>query len=163
MADLTAIQRIAITRSRCPLVQWEAWDDDDDGFARFASGRLGAFLPAEVGQIVRSEVATAVKIAPRRFWLLSRNSDALPRGLPENLGAELDLGEGRERVDIRTPALRDVLAQCLAVDWDRTLDRAVFAPLHRIPVMFTRESTERGTFIVPRTFAQSIVDWLEDC
>ena len=56
-----------------------------------------------------------------------------------------------------------MLAQCLAVDWDLTLDRATFAPIHRIPVMFSRNSRENGTFIVPRTFARSIVDWLEDC
>ena len=163
MADPTAIQGITITRSCCPLVQWQAWGDDDDGFARFAAGRLGASLPAEVGQIVKSDGVTAVKIAPRRFWLLASDPDAVPRGLPGTLGAELDLGEGRERIDIRTPALRDVLVQCLAVDWDRTQDRAVFAPLHRVPVMFTRGSTEHGTLVVPRTFAQSIADWLEDC
>lgn len=163
MAEPGVNDRITITRSSCSLVQWEAWDDAAERFAQFAADRLGGPLPEEVGRIFRSGAVMGVKLAPRRYWLFSRDRTDLPRGLPGDVGAELDLSEGRERIDLRTPRLRDVLAQCLAVDWDRTLDRATFAPMHRIPVMFTRSSPEEGTFVIPRTFARSIVDWLEDC
>jgi sarcosine oxidase subunit gamma len=158
-----AIDRIVITRLACPLMQWDAWGDISEGLGAFAADRLGGPLPGEVGGVAVLGAVTAVKTAPRRFWLLAADRASLPRGLPADLGAELDLGEGRERIDIRTPRLRDVLAQCLAVDWDRTPDRATFAPMHRVPVMFSRRSAEEGTFLVPRTFAQSIVEWLEDC
>jgi sarcosine oxidase subunit gamma len=158
-----AIDRPTISRSSCPLMQWDAWNDVSEGFGTFATQRLGGALPAEVGSIATFGAVTAVKIAPRRFWLFSADRAALPRGVPAELGAELDLSEGRERIDIRTSRLRAVLAQCLAVDWDHTRDRATLGPLHRIPVMFSRHSAEEGTFVVPRTFAQSIVDWLEDC
>jgi len=163
MAELAGASPIAITRSPCPLVQWESWADTGAGFDEFASARLGLSLPKDVGRIAGSDRVTAVRIAPRRCWLFAGDRDALPRGLPQELGTELDLSEGRERIDVGTPRLRDVLGQCLAVDWDRTQDRAVLAPMHRIPVLFIRRSTEDGTFVVPRTFAQSIVDWLKDC
>jgi sarcosine oxidase subunit gamma len=163
MAEARAIDRITITRSSCTLMQWDAWGDVSGAFADFAADRLGGPLPGEVGAIAILGAVTAVKAAPRRFWLIVKDRNLLPGGLPGELGAELDLSEGRERIDVRALRLRDVLAQCLAVDWDRTLDRATFAPMHRIPVMFSRKSAEEGTFVVPRTFAQSIVDWLQDC
>lgn len=159
MAEASTIARMSISRSACPLVQWDVWDASAGNVRDFAVDRLGGPLPGEVGQMAALGATTAVKVSPRRFWLFT----ATRPGLPAGLGAELDLCEGRERLALRTPHLRGVLAQCLAVDWDRTLGRAAFAPMHNIPVMFSRSSAEEGVFVVPRTFARSIVDWLEDC
>lgn len=161
MAELRAAA--GITRSPCLLVQWEAWNGLSPEFGEFARERLGGYLPGEIGEVRVVGAVTAVKAAPRRFWLFGNDPDDLPCGLPPALGAEVDLREGRERILVRSPRLRDILAQCLAVDWDTTLDRAIFAPMHRIPVMFTRNSADEGTFVVPRTFSRSIVDWLEAC
>jgi sarcosine oxidase subunit gamma len=162
MAETATMDRIEIVRSACPLVQWDAWAGSIAAFEAFAAGTLGSALPAAVGEIAAIGAVSAVRVAPRRFWLFA-DREALPCGVPAELGCELDLGEGRERITLSTPRLRDVLAQCLAVDWDRTLGVATFASFHRIPVMFTRSSAEDGQFVVPRTFARSIASWLEDC
>ncbi|WP_454857016.1 sarcosine oxidase subunit gamma [Rhizobium binxianense] len=163
MAETATMDRIEIIRFACTLVQWDAWGGSTAAFEAFATRELGSPLPAAVGGIAAIGAVSAVRVAPRRFWLFAAERDALPRGVPTELGCELDLGEGRERIALRTPRLRDVLARCLAVDWDETLGVATFASLHRIPVMFTRSSAEEGQFVVPRTFARSIASWLEDC
>jgi len=163
MAEAMTTERIMITRSACPLVQWDAWDSCSSEFSEFAADRLGGPLPDEVGRITPYCTRMVIKAAPRRFWIFAPQPEDLPHGLPVALGTELDLSEGRMRLEVRTPRLRDVLAQCLAIDWDETLNRAAFAKMHRIPVMFSRNSADEGAFVVPRTFAQSIHEWLEDC
>ena len=163
MVDPRKIDRLTIRRSSCPLVQWDFWETNADRFAAFAAERLGTALAAEVGQISVQGAVTIVKTAPRRFWIFAPEPRDLPLGVPADLGTELDLSEGRVRIEVQSPELRDVVAQCLAIDWEETLNRATFAQMHRIPVMFTRRSAEEGEFVVPRTFAQSIAEWLEDC
>ena len=82
MAETRTIERIAMTRSSCPLLQWDAWDDPFKAFGDFAADRLGGSLPGQVGQMAVLAEVTAVKVAPRRFWLVARTGDDLPRGLP---------------------------------------------------------------------------------
>jgi heterotetrameric sarcosine oxidase gamma subunit len=163
MVEAIAIDRIQISRTACPMIQWDPWDAGSAAFASFAAERLGGALPTKVGETETLGPVTVVKAGPRRFWFLCAGRASLPRGLPPELGAELDLSEGRERLVVRTPHLRDVLSQCMAIDWNETLGRAAFASLHRIPVMFMRHSVEEGIFVVPRTFTRSVVEWLEGC
>lgn len=163
MVEAVAIDRIQISRTACPMIQWDLWDAGSATFSSFAAERLGGALPARVGETATLGPVTVVKAGPRRFWFLCADRASLPRGLPPELGGELDLCEGREQLVLRTRRLRDVLSQCLAIDWNETLGRATFTSLHRIPVMFMRHSAEEGIFVVPRTFSRSIVEWLEGC
>ncbi len=156
-------EHIAVARRACPLVQWDIWEPRAVAVAGHAAAAFGAALPEAVGEIVIRDGVSAIRVAPRRFWFMADDASRLPRGLPVELGTALDLGEGRIRLDLETDRLREVVAQCIALDWEETKGRASFTAFHRVPVMFTRDTDVRGAFLVPRTFCQSLAEWIEGC
>ena len=162
MVDIPSAARMVLKQSPCPLIQCDAWDGALGAFEPALAREIGCPLPKQVGEMVGREGLKVVRAGPRRFWIFPEGrSSAIGSGIPAELGCRLDLGEGRVRIEIAAPDLREVISRCLAIDWDRTLEFAAFSSLHRIPVMFTRSSEREGEFVVPRSFAKSIFAWLE--
>jgi sarcosine oxidase subunit gamma len=162
MAEISALE---LSVADCPLVQVEAWDGTSE---QFQSDLLRAFeiaLPATVGETIRQPSLRAIKVAPRRFWLLYDTPGRPPIEVDPDLGSVTHLGEGRIRVRLRGDRLPSVLAGCIAVDWHSpttALGNAIQTSFHHIPVLFVRTGEAECELIVPRSFARSILDWLGD-
>ncbi|WEX91147.1 sarcosine oxidase subunit gamma [Sinorhizobium garamanticum] len=164
MVETSSAKRMVLKQLPCPLIQCDAWDGALAAFEAALAREIGGALPTQVGEIAGRDGLKVVRAGPRRFWIFPRErSSTIASGIPPELGCRLDLSEGRIRIEVSTPDLCDVVSKCLAIDWDRTLGLATFSSLHRIPVMFTRSSERDGEFVVPRSFARSISEWLEEC
>lgn len=162
MAEVSALE---LSVADCPLVQIEAWDGTSEQFQSDLSRTFGIALPATVGETIRQASLRAIKVTPRRFWLLYDTPGRPPVEMDPDLGSVTDLGEGRIRVLLRGDRLPDVLAGCIAVDWHSPAvapGKVVQTSFHGVPVLFVRTGETECELIVPRSFARSILDWLED-
>jgi sarcosine oxidase subunit gamma len=149
----------------CPLVQLEAWDGRSQQLEAVLSGTLGIALPGTVGEIVRHQNLRAIKVAPRRFWLLYDAPGREPIAMDPDVGSVVDLGEGRTRLRLSGSRLPDVLAKCIAVDWQSPAvapQKASQTSFHGVPVLFLRTGEAECELLVPRSFSRSILDWLGD-
>nr|WP_246252112.1 sarcosine oxidase subunit gamma [Mesorhizobium camelthorni] len=147
------------------LVQIEAWDGTFEQFQSDLSRTFGIALPATVGETVRQPSLRAIKVAPRRFWLLYDTSGGPSVEVDPDLGALTHLGEGRIRVRLCGDRLPGVLAGCIAVDWRSQAvapGKAIQTSFHGVPVLFVRTGEAECELIVPRSFSRSILDWLKD-
>ncbi|WP_331375886.1 hypothetical protein [Sinorhizobium chiapasense] len=164
MVEMSSAKAMVLKQLPCPLIQCDAWEGTLAAFEPALARQFGGALPTQVGGIAERDGMKVVRAGPRRFWIFpAERASAIASGIPPELGCRLDLSEGRIRIEVTTPDLRDVVSKCLAIDWERTLGVATFSSLHRIPVMFTRSSEHDGAFVVPRSFARSISEWLEVC
>jgi sarcosine oxidase subunit gamma len=166
MADLATPTDFSLSASDCPLVQIEGWDDALEKFEASLSQALGTPLPALVGETVRHADSLIVRIAPRRFWLISTGASQAPSpAVDAELGCQVPLGEGRVRFTMTGARVPKVLSACIAVDWHSPAaapGRALHTSFHHIPVLFVRTSEAECELIVPRSFARSVQDWLAD-
>ncbi|UWU17845.1 hypothetical protein N2599_21215 (plasmid) [Rhizobium sullae] len=160
MVEIHSSEPMVLKQSPCPLIQYEAWDLELRSFEAALAQKIDGPVPGRVGEIAVRDDLKVVRAAPRRFWLFPAARGAGAFSIPPELGYGLDLSEGRVRIQVITPHLRDLLSTCLPIDWDTTEGVATFSSFHRIPIMFTRSSDFEGEFIVPRSFARSISHWL---
>jgi heterotetrameric sarcosine oxidase gamma subunit len=162
MAEVAALE---FSAADCQLVQIEAWDGRIEQFKSDLSRTFGIALPATVGETIRQPSLRAIKVAPRRFWLLYDTPGEPPIEVDPDLGSVTDLGEGRIRVRLCGDRLPRVLAGCIAVDWHSPAvapSKAIQTSFHGVPVLFVRTGEAECELVVPRSFARSILDWLED-
>lgn len=160
MAEASELE---LSVSDCPLVQLDAWDGRTEQFQSDVLRTSGIALPAAVGGTIRQQDLRAIKVAPRRFWLLYDVSGKRPIAIDPELGSSLDTGEGRIRIRVSGSRLADVLAGCIAVDWRSPAaapGKAVHVSFHHVPVLFVRTGEAECELVVPRSFARSILDWL---
>ncbi|MBZ7924282.1 hypothetical protein LAC81_26515 [Ensifer adhaerens] len=162
MPKLQSSESLTVTVSNCPIVQLDAWAGELSAFESKVAQDIGGPLPAETGQITVHGDLTIARARPGRFWVFSANAP-FKLSIPPELGCALHLSEGRIRIKVGAANLRRVVSKCLAIDWEASEGVATFTSMHRIPVLFMRSSASDGEFIVPRTFAQSIQEWLEEC
>lgn len=162
MAEISALE---LSVADCPLVQVEAWDGTFGQFQLDLSRTFGIALPATVGETIRQPNLRAMKVAPRRFWLLYDTPGRSPIEVNPDLGSVTHLGEGRIRVRLRGDRLPDILAGCIAIDWHSPAvapGKVVHTSFHGVAVLFVRTGEAECELIVPRSFARSILDWLKD-
>jgi heterotetrameric sarcosine oxidase gamma subunit len=162
---VTEVPAFILSVADCSIVQFEAWDGRSQQLEAVLSGTLGIALPGTVGETVRHQNLRAIKVAPRRFWLLYDAPGGEPVAVDPDLGSVVDLGEGRTRLRLSGPSLPDVLAKCIAVDWQSPAaapGRAIQTSLHGVPVLFLRTGEAECELLVPRSFSRSIADWLGD-
>jgi sarcosine oxidase subunit gamma len=161
MADLATPTDFSLSVSDCPLVQIEGWDGT---FESNLSQALGTLLPALVGETVRHADSFIVRIAPRRFWLISNGASQAPSpAVDPELGCLVPLGEGRVRFTMTGARVPKILSACIAVDWHSPAaapGRALHTSLHHVPVLFVRTGAADCDLIVPRSFARSLSDWI---
>jgi sarcosine oxidase subunit gamma len=155
-----------LSTADCPILQIEAWDGAMERFETSLSQELGAALPALVGETVRHADAVIVRVAPRRFWLISESDAEVPSpGIDPELGCSVSLREGRVRFPMTGARLPEVLSACIAIDWlspAAAPGRAVQTSFHRVPVLLIRTAADACDLLVPRSFARSLAEWLVD-
>ncbi|CAM5555748.1 hypothetical protein ATER59S_04589 [Aquamicrobium terrae] len=153
-----------MTVEPCPVLQVEGWPAALAAFEAELSRQLGGVLPAGVGETVQLGRWLAIRIAPRRLWLVGEGAFP-PLSMDPELGCAVALGEGRMRLSLRGRHVFDILAACVAVDWDAPQagpGRAVQTGFHRVPVLALRIAPDACDLIVPRSFAQSLEDWVAE-
>jgi heterotetrameric sarcosine oxidase gamma subunit len=164
MADLATPTDFSLSVSDCPLVQIEGWDGTLEKFEANLSQALGTPLPALVGETVRHADSLIVRVAPRRFWLISTGASQAPSpAVDPELACLIPLGEGRVRFTMTGARVQKVLSACIAVDWHSPAaapGRALHTSLHHVPVLFIRTGAADCKLIVPRSFATSLSDWI---
>lgn len=147
----------------CAILQVECWAGSREAFEAAISAQLGGELPAEVGETAHLAGLQAVRIAPRRCWLVG---DTLPvLSLAPEAGCALPLPEGRTRLRLSGRHVLDVLSACVAIDWNAPQaapGRAVQTGFHRVPVLVLRKAPDACDLLVPRSFARSLTDWISE-
>ncbi|MDX8466879.1 sarcosine oxidase subunit gamma [Mesorhizobium sp. VK23B] len=149
----------------CTILQVEGWPETQAACESELSRQLGAALPADFGEAAAVGGWFAVRIAPRRFWLIADDGSKPNWSIDPALGCSVSLGEGRMRLKLRGPHTFDVLKACVAIDWDSPQARpgsALQTGFHHVPVLLLRTGAEACDIFAPRSFAQSLVDWLAD-
>ena len=148
-----------LSRSRAGTARWS-------GSSSSLSQALGTTLPALVGETVRHADTLIVRVAPRRFWLISDGASQAPSpAVDPELGCSVALSEGRVRFTMTGARVPKILSACVAVDWlspATAPGRALHASFHHVPVLFIRTGAADCDLIVPRSFAKSLSDWIAE-
>lgn len=148
----------------CAILQAECWPQSSVAFEADLSRQLGGTLPASVGETALLAGCQAIRIAPRRVWLVGDGT--LPSLFVDpELGCTVPLGEGRMRLKLRGRHVFDILAACVAVDWASPQagpGRAVQTGFHRVPILALRTALDACDLLVPRSFARSLADWITE-
>ena len=121
-----------LSAADCPIIQIEGWDGTLERFEASLSQELGMALPALVGETVRHADTLIVRVAPRRFWLISEDGAEVPSpAVDPELGCSVSLSEGRVRFRMTGARVPEVLSACIAVDWYVTGGGSMAAPCRR--------------------------------
>jgi sarcosine oxidase subunit gamma len=70
MAEPSATAAFDVAAFDCPIIQVDGWDATMPRLEAEFGGVFGAALPQAVGEMVCRCDLHAIRIAPRRFWLL---------------------------------------------------------------------------------------------
>ncbi|CDX26172.1 Sarcosine oxidase gamma subunit [Mesorhizobium sp. ORS 3324] len=154
-----------ISVGACTILQVEAWPETQAAFEAELSRQLDAALPAAFGEAVPVGAWLAVRIAPRRFWLIGEDESQPRLSIDPALGCSVSLGEGRMRLRLSGPRTFDILKACVAIDWESPQARpgsALQTGFHHVPVLLLRTGADACDILAPRSFTQSLVDWLTD-
>jgi sarcosine oxidase subunit gamma len=149
----------------CAILQVEAWEKSLPAFEAELSGQLGGKLPASVGETASLGGLVVIRIAPRRFWLIADEKSGLSCSVEPEHGSLLWLSEGRLRLRLSGPHTFDILRACVAIDWqaeEAKPGRAVQTSFHHVPVMALRTAQDACDLLVPRSFAQSLAEWVAE-
>ncbi|WP_192362360.1 sarcosine oxidase subunit gamma family protein [Mesorhizobium mediterraneum] len=156
----------SLSLADCPIIQVEGWDGTLGRFETSLSASLGTKLPVSVGETVHHKGFLVIRVAPRRLWLaLDDGAQAPWLTIDPDLGCSVSLDEGRVRFRMAGADVARVLSKCIAVDWRAPAaapGRAVLTSLHQVPVVFLRTGDTACELIVPRSFSQSLSDWIAD-
>lgn len=147
------------------LTQIDCWAGSraavDDALAR----ACGIAMPYLVGQTARLDGLLAIRISPTRIWLLEDENSESPRVQGMTGAAIASLTHGRRRFAIWGASARAILARCIGLELDApnlSPGRAANTMLHRIPVTLMRNAPDSFELLVPRSFAQTAREQIED-
>ena len=153
--------RFHMSTEPCAIVQLDCWSA---AFETGLSHQLGGALPAACGETAVLCRWLAIRIAPRRIWLVG-DGTSTPPPIDTELGCSVSLGESRVRLRLGGTHIFDVLGACVAVDWDAPHSapgRAVQTGFHHVPVLLLRRAANACDLLAPRSFARSLADWVAD-
>jgi len=129
---------------------------------------IGTELPVDLYRGVTHGGSRMVRITDDQYWWVAANREPMlqfARELPSPFGTLTMLSASRVRIRICGPAARDLLAKGIALD----LHPSVFQPgdsaltgLHHTGVFLECIDSDCYELYVPRTYAQSIWEWLVD-
>ena len=149
----------------CGITQAEGWPDALPAFEAEMSRQLGGKLPAACGEVASIGRWRALRVAPRRFWLVSGDGSKPQVSIDPELGCLVSLDESRMLMRLSGPHSFDILSACVAIDWqapEAALGRAVQTAFHHVPVLLLRTAADACDLLVPRSFAQSLAEWLAE-
>jgi heterotetrameric sarcosine oxidase gamma subunit len=150
------------------LAQLAVFADHRGEFEEHVRTCCGAGLPVELYRGVTSGDSHLVRITQHQYWWLAARSDSmirLARELPTAAGTVTMLSAGRVRLRITGPTAREVLAKGISLDLHPTVfqvGRGAHTGLHHTGVFLERVEDESYEIYVPRTYAESIWEWLID-
>ncbi|MER8899630.1 sarcosine oxidase subunit gamma family protein [Mesorhizobium sp. M0676] len=166
MVSHIPVKNFSLSMADCALSQVEGWERTLAQFEASVSALLGSKLPAAVGETIRHRGLHIIRIAPRRLWLLAdEGSEAPLPGIDPQIGCSVSLGEGRVRLKLAGPDIARVLSKCIVVDWHAPTTargRAVQTSFHKVGVLLLRTDDTACDLLVPRSFARSLSDWIEE-
>jgi len=112
--------------------------------------------------------ARVYKIASNQSWIAARDlslAATLTSALPEETCTVTSLTHGRVRIAIAGAPVRAVLAKVLSIDLRHSsfgVGEYRLTGLHHIGVFVERSDSDIYQFFLPRTFAQSLLEVLQD-
>ena len=108
-----------------------------------------------------------MRVAPDRIWIVSEpGAVADPSG--GGIGAwasSTSLTDGQRRYRLAGSRLGEILAKGIALDLDSqelAPGRLARTQLHRVPILLHRLGAQSINLHLPRSFAESIEEWLAD-
>jgi heterotetrameric sarcosine oxidase gamma subunit len=148
------------------LVQFAGWHGTMAALEQAVTAKCGIEAPRKVGGVNRRGSSALIRVAPDRFWLI----DDAGMGSPgvdggSSFVSTTPLTEGRRRLRLTGMYCRKILAKCVAIDWDirgPTTDYAIQTMLHRVPILLHRFGEDGFDLFVPRSFKQSLEEWIAD-
>lgn len=152
-----------MTVEPCAILQAEAWPGSEAALTAALSRQLGRELPVAFGEVAAAEGWLAIRVAPRRFWFVADRHLEAPWSIDPAFGCLVALGESRLCLRLAGSRTFDILAACLAIDWnapEAQPGRAVQAGFHGVAVMAIRTGPDACDLLVPRSFARSLGEWL---
>jgi heterotetrameric sarcosine oxidase gamma subunit len=162
-------RRLRLTEVRgWHLAQLALFPDHRREFEERVSACSGALLPMELYRGVTHNDSHLVRITAHQYWWIAASSDSLARlarELPAAAGTVTMLSASRVRIRITGPAVREVLAKGIALDLHPSVfavGRSAQTGLHHTGVFLERVGDDGYEIYVPRTYAQSIWEWLID-
>ncbi len=127
----------------------------------------GISLPLGVGEVTGEADLRAMRVAPGRLRLVA-DSRAIPASILAALEGQvtiIEITHGQRRYRLSGARLFEVLAKGIALDFASAAvgpGRCALTQLHRVPVLLHRLGERMLELYVPRSFAQSIEEWLTD-
>ena len=126
--------------------------------AWFRAAAMGGLPPPGLAET--RDGAIWLRTGPEQVWILNGTVSLAPE-----TGAVTDLSASRTRFVIDGPDARDILAQGIPLDLDPShfpVNRFAQTGLHHTPVLLWRRAEQRYELWALRTFATTVLDWLED-
>jgi heterotetrameric sarcosine oxidase gamma subunit len=155
--------RFRISVEPCTVVQVECWPGTLPALDAEISRQLGGKLPDAFGEAVPVGGWSAIRIAPRRFWLVADEKSEFSCSIDPELGSLVSLSEGRMRLRLRGPHTFTILEACVAIDWHEAKPgSAVQTGFHHVPVLLLCTATDACDLLVPRSFAESSAEWVSE-
>ena len=117
-------------------------------------------LPPQTCEVLAAPGRSVLRISPRLAWVLA-DAATSPLTAITTDGVIVDLSNSRLRLKL-TGHLADTFRRLVAVDFDRPGPAGFVASIvHGIPVTILPASTALDV-LVPRSFAASLVEWIDD-
>jgi sarcosine oxidase subunit gamma len=166
MAEVPALESFALSVvSGWSLTQIDCWPDSKSSVDDLLAKSCGMAMPQAVGETVRDGALLAIRIAPRRIWLVDDATAGNSR-VADGIGAAVvSLSHGRQRFRLQGRRVREVLARCVALDFDAPTmspGRAAQTVFHRVPVLLLRQALDAVEIFVPRSFAEAVQEQLDE-
>lgn len=149
----------------CAILQADGWEATLPAFEAELSRLLGGQLPAAVGESAVLGSWLAIRIAPRRLWVVGDTTSPDLAAIDPELGCLVTLSESRMRLRLEGRHTFDILAACVAVDWkakEAWPGRAIQTSFHHVPVLLLPIAADACDLLVPRTFADSLAGWVAE-
>jgi heterotetrameric sarcosine oxidase gamma subunit len=150
------------------LAQLAAFPDHHGEFQERVRACSGALLPVELYRGVTRNDSHLVRITQQQYWWIAASGDSmvrLARELPPSAGTVTVLSAGRVRIRVTGAKARDVLAKGISLDLHPAafqVGRSAQTGLHHTGVFLERAGEDSYEIYVPRTYAESIWEWLID-
>jgi heterotetrameric sarcosine oxidase gamma subunit len=152
------------------LLQFGGWAANwEEGVGALASV-TGCPVPLRVNEGAVIDGLRVMHVAPRRVRLCAPfgdpRLDALRRSIDPELGVVTELGHSRELLRLKGEGVRHLMSLLMPIDFASSsfpLHAIAQSHVHHVPLLAMAVRDEDGEAFdlhVPRTFGQSIADWI---
>lgn len=150
------------------LVEVAAWHDSLAAIESAIARACGIAPPADVGGVAAAGGVSLIRVAPGRIWLVDEAGEVAARmqgAIDAAQGCATPLGEGRRRFRLSGERVVEALPSLVALDPAAPAfapGRGALTMMHRVPVLLHRLADAAVDLYVPRSFSQSLEEWVGD-